>query len=369
MWAKKPVRNRKVRPFLKINADDYAKLYEKHLPGLRRNAQEICPKLTRHGACDISLCPDGCENFNMVLEVVEKKFKEAVEKNPSKEKIGYKVRHDDVRREWNNRRGLRQRLQQNTFVRNDKITEYGNRFKKNVAESILKDVDFKTLFSWLNDLYDDACDNSKIEWVRGDEFGGEPRYFDAVTSTFYKFGFDAERIYRYRITDPKRLELDKQLPSELQPKGMPPELHEKKQRQTLLEDELTKARTVCEVLFRCIQKSDEKLDLNATNASDEIFSEFPQKLGSKDIDLNDPETREQIEKFLKKSEIDYELSQTGGNWVLKISQDDLHREDDKNSPDSQVLDNPKALYDDFENAWKLTRGVVKNEHAGIDEEG
>lgn len=125
---------------------------------------------------------------------------------------------------------------------------------------------------------------------------------------------------------------------------------------------------MCEVLFSCIQKSDEKLDSNATNASDEKFSEFPREsFDSKDIDLNDPDTRKRIEKFLRKSKIDYELSQTGGNWVLKISQDDLHREDDKNSPESKVLDNPKALYDDFENAWKLTRGVVKNEHAGIDE--
>lgn len=353
---------------MKTNADDYAKLYEKHLPGIRRNAQEICPKLTRHGACDTSLCPDGCENFNMVLEVVEKKFKEAVEKNPSKKEVNYLVRHDDVRREWNDRRELKQRLQKNTFVRNEKQTDYGERFRKNIDESILNNVAFETLFSWLNDLYDDACDNSKIEWVKADEFGGEPRYFDAVTSTFYKFGFDAERIYRYRVINSNRRKLDKQLPSELQPKIMHPELHKKKQHQTFLKDELTKTRTVCEVLFSCIQKSDEKLDSNATNASDEKFSEFPREsFDSKDIDLNDPDTRKRIEKFLRKSKIDYELSQTGGNWVLKISQDDLHREDDKNSPESKVLDNPKALYDDFENAWKLTRGVVKNEHAGIDE--
>ena len=355
---------------MKTNADDYAKLYAKHLPGLRRDAQEICPKLTRHGACDISLCPDGCENFNLVLEVVEKKFKEAVEKNPSKKKINYKVRHDDVRREWNDRRGLKQRLQKNTFVRNEKQTDYGNRFKQNVDESILINVAFETLFSWLNDLYDDACDNSKIEWVEAKEFGGEPRYWDAVTSTFYKFGFDAERIYRYRVTDSNRRKLDKHLPSELQPKIMPPELHEKKQRQALLENELTKARTVCEVLFSCIQKSDEKLDSNATNASDEKFSEFPREsFGSEDINLNDPDTRKRIEKFLRKSKIDYKWSQTDGNWGLDYSQDDFDREDDKNSPESKVLDNPKALYDDFENAWKLTRGRVKNEHASTDEEG
>lgn len=112
-------------------------------------------------------------------------------------------------------------------MRNEKQTDYGERFRKNIDESILNNVAFETLFSWLNDLYDDACDNSKIEWVKADEFGGEPRYFDAVTSTFYKFGFDAERIYRYRVINSNRRKLDKQLPSELQPKIMHPELHKK----------------------------------------------------------------------------------------------------------------------------------------------
>ena len=110
------------------------------------------------------------------------------------------------------------------------------------------------------------------------------------------------------------------------------------------------------------------MDSNATNASEEKFSEFPREsFGSEDINLNDPDTRKRIEKFFKKSKIDFKWSQTDGNWGLDYSQDDFDREDDKNSPESKVLDNPKALYDDFENAWKLTRGVVKNEHAGIDE--
>ena len=47
----------------------------------------------------------------MVFEVVEKKFKEAVDKNRNKEKVSYKVRHDDVRRKWTLRGGLKQRLQ------------------------------------------------------------------------------------------------------------------------------------------------------------------------------------------------------------------------------------------------------------------
>ena len=62
-------------PFLKTSNDYYGKLHEKHLPGLRWNAQKKCPNLTRHGPCDVSLCPDGCENFHMELEMERRTLK------------------------------------------------------------------------------------------------------------------------------------------------------------------------------------------------------------------------------------------------------------------------------------------------------
>ena len=59
---------------------------------------------------------------------------------------------------------------------------------------------------------------------------------------------------------------------------------------------------------------------------------------------------------LNRLNIDYRFVQSGENWRLEYSQDDLLREDSVINPDAEIVNEPKALFDDFERAWKLTRG-------------
>ena len=333
------------------DTDAYRDLYRRNQKDIEHDAQKICASLTRFGICDESLCPGGCPEYSIALGVTIREFDDSIKKIKSvkKEKFGWKVRHDDVRREWNKDRGLNQRIQKNHFKRNDKITEYGKTFMEKIENSILKGATFDCIFSWINDLYDDACDNSRIRWVAAEEMGGEPSYKDRQENKL-TYGFDAERVHRYRTESADRLKLDESLTPKLRPKKLPPD-EDSEYQNAMLKEELKKLVKVCNTIFDCIRATDPKP--SETNTSDELFVEFHL---TGDYDFNKATDRERAELELNRLNIDYRFVQSGENWRLEYSQDDLLREDSVINPDAEIVNEPKALFDDFERAWKLTRG-------------
>lgn len=333
------------------DSSEYGELYKRHQKRIEDTAQKICASLTRYGICDESLCPDGCPEYSIALGVTIREFDDSIKKIKSvnNEKFGWQVRHDDVRREWNKVRGLNQRIQKNHFKRNGENTEYGETFMKMIENSILKHVPFDVIFSWINDLYDDACDNSRISWVAAEEMGGKSSYVDHKGNKLM-YGFEAERIYRYRTGNGVRQKLDTSLPTKLQIKKIPLDEDSDFQNAMLIE-ELFRLGKVCDTIFECIRATDPKP--SETITSDELFVEFN---FPGDYDLNKDTDREKVEMQFRRLNIDHRFVQSGVNWHLEYSQDDLLREDSGLNPDAEIVNEPKALFDDFEKAWKLTRG-------------
>ncbi len=333
------------------NTKEYSELFKRYKQRIEEAAQKICASLTKYGNCDKTLCPNGCEEYSIALSVTIREFDDSIQniKRVKNEVFGFKVRHDDVRREWNKVRGLNQRIQKSHFNRNDVDTPYGEAFMNNIRSSILKETEFEVIFSWINDLYDDACDNSRISWVAAEEMGGEPSYIDLEGKKLTN-GFEAERIYRYRTENTKRLQLDKGLPENFRPQKV--NLDENSEYQNaMLKEELNRLREVCDAIFECIRKTDPKP--SATTTSDELFVELDLP---RDYDFNTSTDREKAETFLSRLNIDYKFVQSEENWRLEISQDDLTREDSVMNPSAEIVNEPKALFDDFAKAWKLTRG-------------
>ncbi|MDA0304400.1 MAG: hypothetical protein O3B45_08575 [Bacteroidetes bacterium] len=327
----------------KGNAEDGARLHQQVLRRVERDVQQICERLVGMGHCTKS-CPARCSEFNTIgLDLATKTIEKAIKK-PVFGETGYLVmviNDDDFRRQWNKVRNFVQEPINNKLLRTKagtlQPTPYGVRFAANakgdVTLSKVTDDDLlllKFAHSWLNNLWDDACDNAQMSVSAPGEGNLEHRYAHPVDyspdRTQRRYGFRADRIHRRRTTGELEQAIDGVLPKELQLKGRQDSVEEKVANAQYA-DQLARVSAVCEALLRVVEATDEpgeRFQPLMREVSDDQRDELAQR----------------------------NISTKVGTHGLEISTDDVDRVQDG------IVDekNPKTLFDDFSEAWSVTRG-------------
>lgn len=327
----------------KGNAEHGARLHQQVLSRVERDVQQICERLVGMGHCTKS-CPARCDEFNTIgLDLANKTIAKAV-KQPVFGETGYLIvviKDDDFRRQWNKARKFVQEPINNKLLRSNagtlQPTPYGIRFaahaKRDGTLSKVTADDLRLLqfaHSWLNNLWDDACDNAQMSVSAPGEGNLEHRYAHPVDyspdRTQRRYGFRADRIHRRRTTGELEQAIDGVLPEELQLKGRQDGVVEK-----VADDQyagqLARVSAVCEALLRVVEATDEP---------NERFKPLMREVSD-----------DQRDKLAQRN-----ISTKVGEHGLEISSDDVDRVQDG------IVDekNPKTLFDDFSEAWSVTRG-------------
>jgi len=332
------------------------------------DVQAICARLVGMGRC-IDTCPDGCQEFS---EIGHELARKAVEKALKAPKWGDEgllfvtVADDDFRRLWNTKRGLVMEVLQNKFLRTQPgtkaVTTYGKRFYKHACDhDVLKTflvADDGSLFneqeacrifqSWLANLWDDACDNAEMSLSFAAEGSREKTYChpsDILDDCFRRYGYRADRVHRRRTSVDNEREIDAVLPLEWRPQGRLDGVEESA-KIPAYQEQLKKFAVICDALLEMVEKTDEDLE----------------RFGKITI----PDETGDLESRLTKRNISFRVK----DGEFEISRDDADRIDDGFVNASVFVDgsppnNGKTLFDDFVEAWVLTRGTHRGDDTAL----
>jgi len=332
--------------------------------------QAICARLVGKGRC-IDTCPDGCQEFSEIGHPLARKAVEKALKAPQwgdKGILFVKVADDDFRRPWNKSRSLVMELLQNKFLRAEvggdgtkKVTKYGKWFYKHACDhdvlktflvaadgSLFNEREACRIFeSWLANLWDDACDNAEMSLSVAAEGSFEKSYChpsDILDNRFRRYGYRVDRVHRRRTSVDKEREIDAVLPPEWRPRGRLDGVEESV-KIPAYQEQLKKFAVICDALFEIVEKTDE---------DSERFEKIPIP-----DETGDPELQ-----FAKRN-----ISFRVKDGEFEISMDDADRNDDGSVnasvfPEGMPENNRWTLFDDFVEAWVLTRGT----HRGDDTE-
>lgn len=325
------------------NAEHGGLLHQQVLRRVERDVQQICERLVGMGHCTKS-CPARCDEFNTIgLDLVNKSFEKAIKK-PVFGETGYLVvviKDDDFRRQWNKARNFVQEPINNKLLRTNagilEPTPYGVRFASHAKDdrtlSKVTTDDLRLLQfaqSWLNNLWDDACDNAQMSVSAPGEGNLEHRYAHPVDHSpdraQRRYGFRADRIHRRRTTGELEQAVDGVLPEELQLRGRQDGVRENVANAQYA-DQLARVSEVCEALLRVVEATDEPV---------ERFQPLMREVSD-----------DQRDELAQRN-----ISTKVGTHGLEISSDDVDRVQDG------IVDekNPRTLFDDFSEAWSVTRG-------------
>lgn len=323
-------------------------LFAQVLRRAERDVRDICGRLVGMGDC-INTCPDACAEFSeighrLAISATQKALKSA--QWGDKGILFITIPDDDFRRGWNSTRDLTQELLQNKFLRLGRITTYGTQFYSHAQDhELLKtfgnsEAEACRIFqSWLGNLWDDACDNADMllsvaNHSREVTYCHPSRIPDGK---FRRYGYRADRVHRRRTSRPNEREVDALLPPEWRPLGRLDGVEESRQNAAYRE-QLVGFVAICDALFNIVEKTDEHK---------ERFGAFPNQ---DDADI--------LEMKLTKRDISFRVK--GGEY--EVSMDDVDRNDDgfvnaSVFSDGSTPNNRYTLFDDFVEAWVLTRGA------------
>jgi len=321
-----------------------------------REVQTICGRLVGMGRC-INTCPDSCQEFSeighqLVITAVEKALK-----SPQWGDEGIlfvTVADDDFRRPWNSMRGLVMELLQNKFLRAAKgkegvreVTPYGKRFYKHARNHpVLKTFGSdekqacRIFQSWLANLWDDACDNAEMSLSVTVKGSSEKTYCHPkriLDNRFRRHGYRADRVHRRRTSVKNEREIDALLPPEWRPLGRWDGIEESVE-SAAYQKQLKNLAVICDALFEIVEKTDEDKERFATSPIPDGTSDFEHEFTKRNISFRAKDGK------------------------YEISMDDADRNDDGfvNSSvfsDDSPPNNRWTLFDDFVEAWVLTRGA------------